>query len=67
MNSVSRFLYIDILDDIINKYNNTSHSSIKMKPNEVKSNTAFVKNSKYATTIISGILLHVVMKKENIY
>ena len=67
MNSVSRFLYIDILDDIINKYNNTSHSSIKMKPNEVKSNTAFVKSIKYVTTIISGILLHVVMKKENIY
>ena len=67
MISVSNFLYIDILDDMINKYNNTSHSSIKMKPNEVKSNTTFVKNVKYATTIISGILPHVVMKKENIY
>ena len=67
MISVSKFLYIDILDDMINKYNNTSHSSIKTKPNEVKSNTAFVKSIKYVTTIISGILLHAVMKKENIY
>ena len=67
MISVSKFLYVDILDDMINKYNNTSHSSIKMKPNEVKSNTAFVKSIKYVTTIISGILLHVVMKKENNY
>ena len=67
MISVSKFLYVDILDDMIIKYNNTSHSSIKMKPNEVKSNTAFVKSIKYVTTIISGILLHVVMKKENIY
>ena len=38
MTSVSKNVYIDILDDIINKHNNTYHSSIKMKPNDVKSN-----------------------------
>ena len=31
-------VYIDKLDDIINKYNNT-YSTIKMKPVDVKSNT----------------------------
>ena len=39
MNSVSKILYIDKLDDIINKYNNTYHDTIKMKPVDVKSNT----------------------------
>ena len=32
-------VYIDKLDDIVNKYNNTYHSTIKMKPVDVKSNT----------------------------
>ena len=29
-------VYIDKLDDIVNKYNNTYHSTIKMKPVDVK-------------------------------
>ena len=29
-------VYIDKLDDIANKYNNTYHSTIKMKPAGVK-------------------------------
>ena len=32
-------MYIDKLDDIINKYKNTYHSTIKMKPVNVKWNT----------------------------
>ena len=32
-------MYIDKLDDIVNKYNNPYHSTIKMKPVDVKSNT----------------------------
>ena len=39
MTSVSKNVYIDKLDDIVNKYNNIYHSSIKMKPIDVKSNT----------------------------
>ena len=30
---------VDKLDDIVNKYNNTYHSTIKMKPVDIKSNT----------------------------
>ena len=41
MTSVSRNVYIDKLDDIVNEYNNTYHSTIKMKPLDVKSNTYF--------------------------
>ena len=32
-------MYIDKLDDMVNKYNNTYHSTIKIKPVGVKSNT----------------------------
>ena len=36
MTSMSKNVYIDKLDDIVNKYNNTYHSTIKMKPVAVK-------------------------------
>ena len=36
MTSISKNVYIDKLDDIMNKYNNTYHSTIKMKPLNVK-------------------------------
>ena len=39
MISVLRAVYIDKLDDIVNKYNNTYHSTIKMKPADEKSST----------------------------
>ena len=32
-------MYIDRLDDIVHKYNNTYHRKIKMKPADVNSNT----------------------------
>ena len=38
MISVSKNVYNDKLDDIVNKYNNT-YSTIKIKPVDVKSNT----------------------------
>ena len=34
--SISKNVYIDKLDDIVNKYNNTYHRTIKMKPADVK-------------------------------
>ena len=39
MTSISQNGYIDKLDDIVNKYNNTYHRTIKMKPIYVKDNT----------------------------
>ena len=36
MTSVSKNMYINNLDDIVNKYNNTYHSAIKTKPVDVK-------------------------------
>ena len=45
MTSISKNVYIDKLDDIVNKYNNTYHSTIKMKPVDVKSST-YIDSSK---------------------
>ena len=45
MISISKNLYIDKLDDIVNKYNNTYHSTIKMKPVNVRSST-YINSSK---------------------
>ena len=39
MTSISKNVYIDKLDDIVKKYNNTYHTSIKIKPVHVKDNT----------------------------
>ena len=39
MTSVSKNLYNDKLDDIVNKYNNTYHRKIKAKPGNVKSSS----------------------------
>ena len=37
MTAVSKNVYFDVLDDIVNKYNNTVHRSIKIKPIDVTS------------------------------
>ena len=39
MTSLSKNVYIDKLDDIVDEYNNTYHRTIKMKPIDVKHNT----------------------------
>ena len=39
MTSISKNVYIDKLDDIVNEYNNTYRRTIKMKPFDVKDNT----------------------------
>ena len=38
MTSISKSVYIDKLDDIVNEYNNTKHRTTKMKPIDVKDN-----------------------------
>ena len=36
MTTVSKNAYFDVLDDVVDKYNNTYHNNIKMKPINVK-------------------------------
>ena len=35
MTAISKNVYFDVVDDIVNKYNNTIHRTIKMKPIDV--------------------------------
>ena len=39
MTSISKNVYIDKLDVIVNEYNNTNHRTIKIKPTDFKDNT----------------------------
>ena len=45
MTSISLKLYNDKLGDVVKKYNNTYHKTIKMKPVHIKSNT-YINSSK---------------------
>ena len=45
MTSISKKVYIDKLNDIVNKYNNTYHSTIKMK-NFFKKLSTYIDSSK---------------------
>ena len=38
MRAISKNVYFDVLDDIVDKYNNTVHRTIKIKPIEVTDN-----------------------------
>ena len=39
LTSVSQNLYVDKLDDIVNEFNNMYHSTVRIKPVDVKSNS----------------------------
>ena len=38
MTAIGKNVYYDVLDDVVNKYSNTKHSTIKMKPIDVRDN-----------------------------
>ena len=38
MTVTGKNVYYDVLDDVVNKYNNTKHRTIKMKRTDVKNN-----------------------------
>ena len=38
MTAASKNVYYDVLDDVVSEYNNTKHSTIKMKPKDAKNN-----------------------------
>ena len=65
MNSVSKKLYIDKLDDIVNKYNNTYHDTIKVKPVDVKSNT-YIDSSNEINDKNSNLKLVIMFEYQNL-
>ena len=38
MTAIGKNVYYDVLDDVVNKYNNTKHTTIKMKPIDLGNN-----------------------------
>ena len=65
MTSISKNVYIDKLDDIVNKYNNTYHSTIKMKPVDVKS-TTYIDSSKELNDKDPKFKLVILLEYQNI-
>ena len=39
MTAINKNVYYNVLDDVVNEYNNTKHSTIKMKPKDIKDDT----------------------------
>ena len=46
MTAISKNVYIDVLNDIVNKYNNTIHRTIKIKPIDVTNDSYVEYNEK---------------------
>ena len=65
MTSVSKNVHIDKLDDIINKYNNTHHSTIKMKLVDAMSST-YVDFNKRVMKKILNLKLVLLLEYQNI-
>ena len=47
MTTTGKNVYYDVLDDIVNEYNNTKHNTIKMKPKDVGNNNKRVYIDEY--------------------
>ena len=61
MTAISKNVYFNILNDIVDEYNNTYHKTIKMKPIDVKSNSfaeyneeSSEKDPKFKVNVMSG-------------
>ena len=65
MTSRSKNVYNDKLDDIVNKYNTTYHSTIKMKPVDVKSST-YISSSKKIMMKVLTLKLVILLEYQNI-
>ena len=57
MTSITKNVYIDKLDDIVDEYNDTNHTTIKMKPIDVKDNTYINTNKEIKIRILNLKLL----------
>ena len=65
MSSMSKNVDIDKLGDIINKYKNTYHSTMKMKTVDVKSST-YIDSSKKIMIKILHLKLVILLEYQNI-
>ena len=64
MTAVSKNVYFDALDDIVNKYNNTVHRSIKMKPIDVTSDS-YAEYNEDSNEKILNLKLVIMLESQN--
>ena len=65
MTSISKNVYIDKLNDIVNKYNNAYHRTIKMKPVDVKS-SSYIDSRNELMMKILNLKLVIMLEYQNI-
>ena len=65
MTSISNNVYIDQLDDIVNKYNNTYHCTITIKYFDVNSST-YINFNKEKIRKMLNLKLLIMLKYQNI-
>ena len=65
MASVSKKVYIDKLEDIVNKYSNTYHSTIEMEPVNIKANT-YLDSSKEINNKDPKFNIFILLKYQNV-
>ena len=66
MTYISKNVYVNKLDDLVNEYNNTYHSTIKIKPVEVKSNT-YINSSKETNDKYPKFKIVILLDYENYF
>ena len=65
MTAISKNVHFDVLDDIINKYNNTVHRTIKMKPIDVMGDSNAEYNEDFDKKILN-LKLVIMLEFQNI-
>ena len=66
MRSISKNMYINKLDDIVNKCNNTYHNTIKVKPVDVKIQAYILISVKIMIKKVLNLKLVIMLKYQNI-
>ena len=66
MVSTSKNVHIDKLDDMMNKYNNTYHSTIKMESVDLKSNSYINFSKGINDELILNLKLVIMLEYQNI-
>ena len=64
MTAISRNVYFDVFDDIVNKYNNTVHKTIKTKPILLRIIHILIQRNKLMIKILN---LRLVIKLKNVF
>ena len=66
MTSISKHVYIDKLEDVVNKYNNTYHKTIKRMAVDVKPNISIDSDKNKKREEVLNLKLVIILEYQNI-